>query len=139
MLDGETVGAHEVDDDLTRRGANLAFAGWADECNHSVRDDLHGRGIGSWLAANAGAWPRPGGTTRPTAYIIDNNHTEAWIRYYSRYGLTPIIRATRDWQRWPRPAIGHVKVQGFDLACSGRGDVRGAGVIPQVGAVARSD
>lgn len=32
VLDGETVGTYEVDDDLSRGGTNLAFAGWADEC-----------------------------------------------------------------------------------------------------------
>lgn len=34
VLDGEVVGTYEIDDDLTRGGANLAFSGWADECNH---------------------------------------------------------------------------------------------------------
>ena len=65
MLDGEVVGTYEVDDDLTRGGANLAFAGWADECNHWVRADLRGRGIGTWLMA----------------YTVDGEHTEAWTRY----------------------------------------------------------
>ena len=63
-LDGEVVGTYEVDDDLTRGGANLAFAGWADECTHWVRDDLRGQGVGTWLVAHAGAWLRLGGTTR---------------------------------------------------------------------------
>jgi GNAT superfamily N-acetyltransferase len=102
LLNGEVVGTYEVDDDLTRGGANLAFAGWADECNHWVRDDLRGRGIGTWLVANAGAWLRLGGTTRLMAYAIDDGaHTQAWIRYYSRYGLTPINRTTRGWQKKP--------------------------------------
>jgi GNAT superfamily N-acetyltransferase len=95
------VGTYEVDDDLTRGGANLAFAGWADECNHWVRDDLRGRGIGTWLVANAAAWLRLGGTTRLMAYVIDSDHTQAWIRYYSRYGLTPINRTSRGWQKRP--------------------------------------
>lgn len=43
ILGGEIVGTLEVDDDLTRGGTNLAFAGWADECNHWVREDLRGR------------------------------------------------------------------------------------------------
>jgi GNAT superfamily N-acetyltransferase len=101
VLDSEIVGTYEVDDDLTRGGANLAFAGWADECNHWVRDDLRGRGIGTWLVANAGAWLRLGGTSHLMAYIIHSDHTQAWIRYYSRYGLTPINRTTRGWQRGP--------------------------------------
>ena len=99
VLDGAVVGTYEVDDDLTRGGANLAFAGWADECNHWVRVDLRGRGIGTWLVANAGSWLRLGGTTRLMTYAIDGEHTEAWIRYYARYGLKPINRTTRGWQR----------------------------------------
>lgn len=81
MLDGEVVGTYEVDDDLTRGGANMAFAGWADECNHRVRDELRGHGVRTWLVATAGAWLRLGGTTRLMTYVIDSDHTEAWIRY----------------------------------------------------------
>lgn len=92
---------YEVDDDLTRGGANLAFAGWADESNHWVRGDLRGRGIGTWLVAHTGDWLRLGGTTRLMTYAIEDDHTPAWIRYYSRYGLAPINRTTRAWQREP--------------------------------------
>jgi GNAT superfamily N-acetyltransferase len=84
---------------LTRGGANLAFAGWADECNHWVRPDLRGRGIGTWLVAHAGAWLRLGGRSRMMAYAIENEQTEACAHYYSRYGLNPINRTTRGWQR----------------------------------------
>lgn len=101
VLDAEVVGTYEVDDDLTRGGANLAFAGWADECNHWVRDGLRGQGIGTWLVSHAGAWLRLGGTTRLMTYAIEGDHTEAWIRYYARYGLTPINRTTRGWQQKP--------------------------------------
>jgi GNAT superfamily N-acetyltransferase len=93
------VGSYEVDDDLTRGGSNLAFAGWADECNHWVRDDLRGRGIGTWLVAHAADWLRLGGTTRLMTYAIEGESTAAWTHYYARYGLTPINRTTRGWHR----------------------------------------
>jgi len=98
-LDGEVVGIYEVDDDLTRGGANLAFAGWADECNHWVRADLRGRGIGTWLVATAATWLRLGGTTRLLAYAIEDDRIADWTRYYRRYGLVPINRVIRGWER----------------------------------------
>lgn len=101
VLDGEVVGTYEVDDDLTRGGTNLAFSGWADECNHWVRDDQRGRGIGTWLVGHGGAWLRLGTTKRLMTYAIEGDHTEDWIRHYSRYGLIPINRTTRGWQRKP--------------------------------------
>lgn len=101
ILDGETVGSFEVDDDLTRGGANLAFAGWADECNHWVREDLRGQGIGTWLVALAATWLRFGGTTRLLAYAIENEEIDRCTRYYARYGLHPINRTVRGWQRDP--------------------------------------
>lgn len=102
VLGGETVGTFEVDDDLTRGGTNLAFAGWADECNHWVREDLRGQGIGTWLVAHAAAWLRLGGTTRLLAYAIENEHIDRCTSYYGRYGLKPINRTVRGWQRASR-------------------------------------
>lgn len=99
VLDGQVVGSYEVDADLTRGGANLAFTGWADECNHWVRDDLRGRGIGTWLVGCAGAWLRLGGTTRLLAYADEDADLPRWTRYYSRHGLEPINRTTRGWRR----------------------------------------
>lgn len=101
VLDGEVVGSFEVDDDLTRGGANMAFAGWAEECNHWVREDLRGRGIGTWLVANAGAWLRLGRTSRLMAYVIEDGDAEARTGYYHRFGLSPINRTTRGWRRQP--------------------------------------
>lgn len=101
VLDGEVVGTYEVNDDLTRGGTNLAFSGWVDESNHWVRDDQRGRGIGTWLVGHGGTWVRLGPTKRLMTYAIEGDHTEDWIRYYSRYGLMPINRTTRGWQRKP--------------------------------------
>ncbi len=98
-LDGKVVGTYEVDDDLSRGGTNLAFSSWADECNHWVREDVRGRGIGTWLVATAAAWLRLGGTTRVLAYAIEDQQIKDWIRYYARYGLVPINRVTRGWER----------------------------------------
>ena len=101
VLDGQIVGCYEVDDDLTRAGSNLAFSGWADECNHWVREDLRRRGIGGWLLASAGSWLRLGGTRRLMTYVIDGGEADVWIRYYARFGLAPINRTTRGWRRAP--------------------------------------
>ena len=60
VLGGEIVGSFEVDTDLTRGGTNLALRGWADECNHWVREDLRSRGIGTWLVSHGAAWMRLG-------------------------------------------------------------------------------
>ena len=98
-LDGEVVGTYEVDDDLRRGGTNLVFSGWADECNHWVRRDLRGMGIGTWLVSTAATWLRIGGTTRLLAYAVEDERIADWTRYYGRYGLAPINRVTRGWER----------------------------------------
>ena len=99
MLDGEIVGIMEVDDDLTRGGSQMGLAGWADVGNHSVREDMQGRGIGSWLFAHGVAWLRLGGTTRLLVYTIEDDSFERRARYYRRFGLAPINRTTRGWKR----------------------------------------
>lgn len=99
VLDGDIVGTFEVDDDLTRGGTNVEFAGWADECNHWVREDLRGQGIGTWLVAHAAAWLRLGGTTRLLAYAIEDEHIDRCTGYYARYGLRPVNRTVRGWRR----------------------------------------
>lgn len=109
ILDDEIVGTYEVDDGLTQGGTNLAFTGWADECNHWVREDLRGQGIGGWLVAHAAAWLRLGGTTRLLTYAIEDEHIARCTGYYARYGLQPINRTVRGWRRddlrrKPRPA-----------------------------------
>lgn len=109
ILDGEVVGSYEVDTDLTRGGSMLAFAGWADECNHWVREDLRGRGIGTWLVSEAADWMRLGGITRVMSYAIESTAhahnaaraavVEDWRSYYARYGLRQISRNVRGWTR----------------------------------------
>lgn len=101
VLGGDVVGTFEVDDDLTRGGTNLSFDGWADECNTWVREDLRGRGIGTWLAAHAGEWLRLGGTARFMAYAIEDGsqHRCAW--FHARLGLRPVNRTVRGWRRQP--------------------------------------
>jgi len=101
VLDGEDVGIFEVDDNLAAGGSNLRLAGWADECNHLVREDLRGRGIGSWLFRHGAAWLRLGGTTRLVAYLVEDDHTERGLAYYARHGLVPANRTTRGWTRHP--------------------------------------
>jgi hypothetical protein len=54
VLDGEVVGMFEVDDDLTRGGTKLGAAGWADECNHRVREDRRDGGSGPGWSARGG-------------------------------------------------------------------------------------
>lgn len=99
ILDGEVVGLFEVDDDLTSGGTNLAASGWADTCNHRVREDLRRRGIGTWLIRSAAEWLRLGGTTRLLAYVIEDERAGECVRYYGRHGLQPINRTVRGWSR----------------------------------------
>ena len=99
VLEDDVVGSFEVDADLTRAGSNLAFSGWADECNHWVREDLRGRGIGSWLLASGAAWLRLGGRTRLMTYVIEDADAAAWMRYYGRFELQAVNRTTRGWRR----------------------------------------
>lgn len=101
VLNGEVVGSYEVDTDLSRGGSNLALAGWADECNHWVREDLRGRGVGTWLVSHAAAWLRLGGTQRMLTYLIENEHVERCKRYYARFGFEQVNRTTRGWRRFP--------------------------------------
>lgn len=106
VLDGATVGTYEVDDDLTRGSTNLAFAGWADECNHWVRDDLRGQGTGTWLVRHAAGWLRLGGTSRLLAYAIEGEDIDRRARYYARLGLRPVNRTVRGWRRDDISATG---------------------------------
>ena len=99
VLDGEVVGIFEIDDDLTRGGSQLGMTGWADVGNHSVREDLRGRGVGSWLFAHGVAWLRLGGKTRLLAYAVENDDLPSRERYYRRFGLAPINRTVRGWKR----------------------------------------
>ena len=115
ILDGEVVGSYEVDTDLTRGGTMLAFSGWADECNHWVREDMRGRGIGTWLVSEGADWMRLGGITRVMAYAIESTahaHNAAqaaavdeWRTYYARYGLRQINRNVRGWTRAKPDAV----------------------------------
>lgn len=93
------VGVFEVDDSHSRGGSMMRLAGWADECNHWVRDDLRGRGVGSWLLRHGTAWLRLGGTNRLIVYLVEDDRLDGWLRYYGRFGLTPINRVLRGWRR----------------------------------------
>ncbi len=99
LLDGEVVGSFEVDDDLSRGGSNQRLAGWADECNHWVRQDLRGRGIGTWLVCSAAAALRLGNLRRLLVYLVENDRLADGLRYYARYGLGPVNRTRLGWKR----------------------------------------
>jgi GNAT superfamily N-acetyltransferase len=101
VLDSEVVGVFEVDDNHSGGGSRMRLAGWADECNHWVRDDLRGRGIGSWLVRHAAAWLRLGGTNRLLTYVTEDDQRDRCFAYYARYGLRPINRTVRGWTRPP--------------------------------------
>lgn len=104
VLGDEVVGVFEVEDDYTRGGSVMALDGWADEDNHWVREDLRGRGIGSWLFRHGCAWLRLGGSRRILTYAIEDEDLPALARYYGRHGLVPINRTRRGWRR--PPAVG---------------------------------
>ena len=101
VLDGEAVGMVEVDDDLTRGGTNLGAVGWADVCNHRVREDMRRQGIGSWLVRSAVEWLRLGGASRLLAYASEDEHLADTMRYAARFGLHPVNRTTRGFDRTP--------------------------------------
>ena len=121
VLGGEVVGLFEVDDDLSRGGTNLGAAGWADHCNHWVREDLRRQGIGSWLVRSAAEWLRLGGTTRLIAYTIEDERLPDSVRYFARFGLHPVNRTTRGFKRSPeRNYKGHESVVQVDGSRRGR-------------------
>jgi GNAT superfamily N-acetyltransferase len=99
VLDGEVVGRFEVDDNHSAGGSKIRLAGWADECNHWVHEDLRGRGVGTWLFRHGAAWLRLGGTERLIVYLIDDATVDAGLGYYARFGLRPINRTVRGWKR----------------------------------------
>jgi GNAT superfamily N-acetyltransferase len=101
VLGEEAVGVFEVDDDLSRGGNNQRLAGWADECNHWVRPDLRGRGIGTWLVTSGADQLRMGGVRRLLVYAIENESLPAKLRYYERFGLRVVNRTHRGWMRRP--------------------------------------
>jgi GNAT superfamily N-acetyltransferase len=104
ILGDEVVGVFEVEDDYTRGGSVMALDGWADEDNHWVREDLRGRGIGSWLFRHGCSWLRLGGSRRILTYALEDEDLSALARYYGRHGLVPINRTRRGWRRLP--AVG---------------------------------
>lgn len=95
------VGVFEVQDDYTRGGSVMTLAGWADEANHWVRDDLRGRGLGSWLFRLGCEWLRVGHTTRLVAYASESAELPRVEAYYARHGLRRIGRTRRGWKRDP--------------------------------------
>ncbi|MGH9155328.1 MAG: GNAT family N-acetyltransferase [Acidimicrobiales bacterium] len=101
MAGDEVVGMFEVEDDYTRGGSVIRLDGWADIGNHRVREDLRGRGIGSWLFRYGCAWLRLGGARRILAYAIEDANLAAIERYYSTHGLVRTGRTRRGWARLP--------------------------------------
>lgn len=79
----------------------MKLDGWADIGNHRVREDLRGRGIGSWLFRHGCTWLRSGGTRRLLAYAIEDENRPGLERYYASHGLTRINRTRRGWNRAP--------------------------------------
>lgn len=55
-------GCSKLDDDFTKGGRVLTLDGWADEANHWVKENIRGRGVGTWLFRHGCAWLRLGGT-----------------------------------------------------------------------------
>ena len=100
-LDGEVVGVFEAQDDYTRGGSVMTLAGWADEANHWVRDDLRCRGIGTWLFRLGCDWLRLGNATRLLAYATESPELPRIEAYYARHGLHRIGRTRRGWKRDP--------------------------------------
>lgn len=97
VLAGEVVGFTEADDDHTRGGTLLRMAGWADLAELWVREDLRGRGVGTWLLQHLGRWLELGGTTRLLVALgEDAAHLEP---FYARCGWTRIGTTRRGWER----------------------------------------
>ena len=107
-LHGETIGVFEVED--THGTANAQLSRWADVGNHYVDPAHRGQGVGTWLFGHGCDWLRLGGKDRVLAYAIEQRldgaqpiegTAEAWGAYYARFGLRPIGRTRRGWQRSP--------------------------------------
>lgn len=97
VLDGRVVGFVEAVDDHTRGGTVSRLAGWADLAELHVREDLRGRGIGTWLLAHLVDWLRLGGTRRfLVALGEDDLALEHWL---ARFGWRRIGRTRRGWER----------------------------------------
>lgn len=101
VLDDVVVGVFETEDGYTRGGSVMTLAGWADESNHWVREDLRGRGIGTWLFRHGCDWLRLGGSTRLLAYATEDEGFSRTEAYYASHGLRTIGRTRRGWWRDP--------------------------------------
>jgi GNAT superfamily N-acetyltransferase len=97
----EVVGLFEVEDGYTNGGSIMKLDGWADVGNHRVREDLRGRGVGSWLFRHGCAWLRLGGSRRLLAYATEDENLPSIERHYGRHGLVPINRTRRGWMMLP--------------------------------------
>ena len=101
LLKEEVIGVFEAEDGYTRGGSVMTLAGWADEANHWVREDLRGRGIGTWLFRHGCNWLRLGGSNRLLAYATEGENLPRVVAYYASHGLRVIGRTRRGWRRDP--------------------------------------
>ncbi len=98
VLDGsQSIGAIEVESDLTRGGARSRFAGWADIGNLEVDTEFQRQGVASWLLGETAAWLEIGRVDRLVAYGWPEE--EAKLAFLQRCQFNELVRTRRGWTR----------------------------------------
>jgi GNAT superfamily N-acetyltransferase len=100
VLDGNVVGIHEVQTDLTAGGTRSRLAGWADVWELHVDAAHRRRGIGTWLVGHAADRLRLARAERVLAYAVPDED-EGELPFLEAMGFRELTRTRRGWYREP--------------------------------------
>ena len=100
VLDGEVIGYHEVQGDLSVGGTLSRLAGWADVWNLWVAPQHRRAGVATWLLGHTADRLRRGGVRRLLDYAIvapDGDRVPGHLGFLLRRGFVEITRNRRGW------------------------------------------
>jgi GNAT superfamily N-acetyltransferase len=100
VLDGQVVGIHEVQSDLTAGGTRSRLAGWAEVWELAVDAAHRRRGIGTWLVAHAADRLRLARADRLLTYVIPDED-DGELPFLQAMGFRELTRTRRGWLREP--------------------------------------
>jgi GNAT superfamily N-acetyltransferase len=100
VLDGQVVGIHEVQTDLTAGGTRSRLAGWAEVWELDVDAAHRRRGIGTWLVAHAADRLRLARADRLLTYVAPDED-DGELPFLQTMGFRELTRTSRGWLREP--------------------------------------
>ncbi|TWF76279.1 ribosomal protein S18 acetylase RimI-like enzyme [Pseudonocardia hierapolitana] len=100
VLDGQVVGIHEVQTDLTAGGTRSRLAGWAEVWELDVDAAHRRRGIGTWLVGHAADRLRLARADRLLTYAVPDED-DGELPFLQAVGFRELTRTRRGWLREP--------------------------------------